>query len=427
LDSVERRSTNKSTEMAPNGPRALERMRKARGALAEFARVSRLSSRRRRKYDTTTFSKRRGARLFAGFVIVSFVLIGFLPFLAAVTYFGFIASSQFVTEAKFTVQGGATPAVDELSALSGLPSTNVLQDTQVVANYIQSRALVDALQNRLDLRHIYSGPDIDPLSRFNPNRPVERLVEYWQGHSDVSIQLPSGIVTVTVRAFSAQDAYEILRTVMSLSEALVNDINKRIIRDNVQSSIEEFNRASVRLSKVRISLEEVRNREGLLDVKQSGKAIGDLIAGLQKEMLRLRQDYDIQKKYLAPGAHQLKVTDSRLKSIGHQIEELEAKLTHTAPTADEHLLSRSMTRFSELELERRLAEKQYATAAAALELARANAERQQIYIQTFVRPLVPQEARYPKRTLAIIIASVCAFGAWAIVWGLASVARNHMA
>ncbi|MCZ8259402.1 MAG: hypothetical protein O9333_04655 [Beijerinckiaceae bacterium] len=86
-----------------------------------------------------------------------------------------------------------------------------------------------------------------------------------------------------------------------------------------------------------------------------------------------------------------------------------------------------MTRFSELELEREIAEKHYGNAIASLELARINAERKKMYLNTFVRPTVPQEAKFPRRVLMIFLTALGALCLWGAIVGTANAIRNHMA
>ena len=146
-------------------------------------------------FDTSAFSRKRDACLSLLFK-VSFVVVFLLPSLAALVYFSLIASPQYVAEARFTVQGGEPIKLDAFSVVTGLPSLTVVQDTQVVTNYIESPSIVRRLEQRLDLRSLYGNESIDWLSRFNPKKPFEKLADYWKTKTDVSIQLPGGIVTV---------------------------------------------------------------------------------------------------------------------------------------------------------------------------------------------------------------------------------------
>ncbi|MGH2551232.1 MAG: hypothetical protein ACRDHN_17740, partial [Thermomicrobiales bacterium] len=183
----------------PRPAKALERSSRVRDSLRQAVRTLRSSSRRRKAFDVGAFTRRRDARLFSLFVKLSFVLIFLLPSLSALVYFTFIASPQYVAEARFTVQGGTPVKLDAFSVVTGLPSVTVVQDTQVVTSYIESPAIVERLQNKLNLRRMYGDKSIDGISRFDAAEPFEKLVEYWKTKEDVSIQLPGGIVAVTVR------------------------------------------------------------------------------------------------------------------------------------------------------------------------------------------------------------------------------------
>ena len=126
-------------------------------------------------------------------------------------------------------------------------------------------------------------------------------------------------------------------------------------------------------------------------------------------------------------APQMRTLKARIDAGQAQIAELEAKLTATDPAEAGQTLSNSMTKFAELDLEHQIAERLYAGAAASLELAKLTGEHKLMYLNTFVRPVAPQEPRYPKRilyTAAVVLGSLAAWGA--LVGGVA-VARNHMA
>ena len=407
---------------------ALERTRRVRSALVEAVRMSRLSSRRRRAFDTGALSRRRGARLVAILYAITFVCVFVIPSVGSIVYFGFVASPQFVTESKFVVQGGSNLRADGIEAVTGLPATNVVQDTQVVVNYIQSAAIVEQLQHRLDIRQLYGNSNIDWVSRFDVTKPFEKLVDYWKSKVEVSIQLPGGLVTVSIRAFSAEDTLRISQAVLEFSEKLVNDLNQRMRKDNVGSSKQEFERAAERLGAVRGALETARNAEGLLDAGHAGRALGELVTGLRADRLKLQQDYESQSAIVLPDAPQMRALKTRIDTISEQIRSLEAKMTSVnATTSTDKLISEVMTKFSELELERRIAERQYSSAAAAFQLAQVSAERRLVYLQTFVLPALPEDPRYPKRALSIIIVCLGSLTIFGIVNAVLTLARNHMA
>ncbi len=61
---------------------------------------------------------------------------------------------------------------------------------------------------------------------------------------------------------------------------------------------------------------------------------------------------------------------------------------------------------------------------AALEQARLASESKLMYINTFVRPVAAQESDFPKRGLDLLIFTGAAVGAWLVMIGGLSLARN---
>jgi capsular polysaccharide transport system permease protein len=408
---------------------ALVRARNLSLALSEAARRARFSMRtRRRNFSDGGLGTRRGAVFVRRAIQISFGLMVVAPSLAVGLYYSFIASDQYMAEAKFTISSNGPPAFDSIGALTGIPAVTVIQDTQIVINYIESRAALEKLDALIDIRRLYSRSEADRLARFDPKRPIEKFVRYWKHMIDVSIKMPSGIVEIKVRAFTPDDAARIAQAILDISESLINDINDRVNRDAVANATQEFDRASARLTHAMLSLEKARNDEGLLDAGKTADALNKLVTETRGGLLELQQEYTTQRKYVAETAPQMRALKSRIDATAAQIAELEAKLTVTRlSSASEPTLATSMTKFSELDLERQIAERLYSGAAASLEIARLTAERKTMYINAFVKPVVPQEPQYPRRFLYSFLICISSLALWGICCGLVVLIRNHMA
>lgn len=407
---------------------ALDRARILSQALSDAARRTRLSTRSRRRYSAGGFAARRGARLMRWAAIVSFCVMVAIPTLATAVYYAFIASDEYVAEARFTVAGGAPPIVDGIGALTGIPAVAVIQDTQIVTNYVESRAALEKLEKLIDIRKLYSTSEADFLSRFNPDKPIEKFLKYWHKMCSVSIQMPAGVVVLKVRAFTPEDAARIAGAVISISEALINDLNERMNKDAVAGAREELERTSRRLTAAQIALERARNEEGILDAAKTGEALNTLITDTRSDLMKLQEQYASQARFVSKSAPQMTDLKARIDATASQIKELEAKLTSAEPgAASEAPLSASMTKFAELDLERQTAERLYAGSVAALELARITAERRLMYLNTFVQPVAPQEPQYPKRILYSALVAIGSLVLWGLCGALAILVRNNMA
>ena len=340
-------------------------------------------------------------------------IFGFLiPALLVVGYLGFGMSSQYMSEARFAVRGGEQIAADPISAFTGLASFTQAQDSLIVVSYVKSRAIVEELERMIGLRKMFSGRDIDWLSRFNEDDSIEDLVKYWRWKIKTNVESPSGIVAIEVHAFSPEDALKIANAVVSASEQLVNSMSTRATQDAIDQARSELVRAEKRLGDVRISLRDLRNAQSTLNPRRSAEGINKLIGELRLERARLEDDANSAKRsQVNEGAPQMQLLRIRIGVIGDQIADLEHQLTSTTDTASTATVSGKITRFDELELERQIAEKQYTLATEAFERARINAERQKVYLATFVSPLLPRDIAWPRYRFWLALAGLVAVAA----------------
>ena len=288
------------------------------------------------------------------------------------------------------------------------------QDSFIVADYINSRAIVDKLEARVGLRELYSHSDIDYISRFNKSKPIESLERYWRWKVSTSIENPSGIVTVDVRAFSPQDAFNIANAVVALSEAEVNELNARAERDLVAQAEREVKRWEKRMRQARDALRDFRNSTGVIDPRAQADSINTLIDQIKSDRIKMEQELSVVSKSLTNQAPQIKDLKSRIQAANDQIEKLRAKLTTRNPSKGGETISRMLIKYDRLELARKVVEKQYTSALAALEGARVSAERRRLYLNAFVKPTLPQEPSEPKRFWYSLASTVVFFTLWMI-------------
>jgi len=410
---------------------ALDRAQAVSKALTNAARRARFSVRARQAYRGGSFEARVGAKVMRVLTVALFIVIVAVPNLVVTVYFCFFASDQYVSEAKFTVSSGVIPKMDGLGSVTGLPPISIVQDTQVVTSYVQSRAMVEQLEGTIGLRDIYSSKSIDWWARFRKDKPIEKFTDYWEKMCDTSISFPSGIVTLTVRAFSPEDAKRIADAVVSRSENLINDLNERMRNDTILASERDMEHAVQDLGQARMQMEFERNAEGLIDVGQTSGALTDLISGLEGDLLKAQQEYQTELRYVTADAPQMKVLSSRITTMQSQLEQLKTQLTsqteQNVSPSDDKALSGKMTKFAELDLNERIAEKRYALSVATVEAARMMSERKMLYLHEIVAPALSQDPEYPKRWLDVGMTFLASVIAWAVSVGAMNFVRDHMA
>ncbi|WP_159726104.1 lipopolysaccharide biosynthesis protein [Methylosinus sp. Ce-a6] len=410
---------------------ALERAEAVSRFLAEAARRARFSARARGAYQKSSFASRRGAKAMRIAFLVLFVAMVAIPNLVGAVYYGLIASDQYVSEAKFTVSSAAIPKLDGLGSVTGLPQMMIFQDTMVIVEYIESRAIVEQLERQVDLRERYGSDRIDWWARFKKSKSIEKFTDYWKKMATATVGFPSGIVTLAVRAFSPADAKTIADKVIANCEQLVNDLNERMRQDTVRASEQDLARAAERLKVARLNLERARNAEGLIDVRQTSKSQSDVLTAVEVELLKYQQEYLTQSRYVDESAPQMRVLKRRIESLEKQVAERRAEITTREAQGLDALakktLSGKMTTFANLDLEHKIAETSYEIATASLDGARLMSERKLLYLHQIESPALPEEARYPRRWLYLGLLLAATLALYGITVGLIAFVRNHMA
>ncbi|MBY6242213.1 lipopolysaccharide biosynthesis protein [Methylosinus sp. Sm6] len=412
-------------------PNPMERAEAVSRFLAEAARRARFSARVRGAYKDSSFGSRRGARAIRVAFATLFVLLVAIPNIVSVVYFGLIASDQYVAEAKFTVSGAETPKPDGSGATIDLPMMMIMQDSLIITSFLESRTLVEQLERQVDLRALYSAPSIDRWARFDASKSIELFVDYWGKMAEAKMGIPSGIVTLTVRAFSPEHARRIADAVVADCDALINSLNERMRGDTVRSSEQDVALAVDRLKTAWVDLERARNEEGLLNVDLASKSQTDVLAGVESELLAAQKEYQIRSHYLEESAPQLRVMRRRIEALESQVAERRAQMTAQeskgVAALAQRTLSGKMTKFASLDLEHNIAQARYQAAVSALDAARQLSQRKMLYLQVIESPSTPEEPRYPRRILYPGLVFLGSLTLWGALIGLITFVRNHMA
>ena len=415
----------------------------ARGKDLEPARRSELDARGAVDLRGALAPKTRSRRRF-GLGGWSFIAIVLLPIFAAGVYLFAFARDQYTAEASFAVRQAESLPTSDLSAgpsLGGsqnggssaqpvsagsiIAGTANLggQDAEIVANYIHSRAIIDALSRSIDIRAIYRRPEADFWARLPANASEEDLTRYWNRMVSVYIQSSSGIVTLSVSAFRREDALALADAVLKASEELVNDLSEKIRADAMRTAENE-----VRLSEgqVRFSLAQLmdfRNAKHLIDPVKSSEANSKLLQQLLLDKIDAEGQLFVAQKTTgidAPGLNSLK---AKLDSINLHVTQLKDQMAGSKEMSTN--LAATISQFEQLELKKQFAERMYGFARDGVERARIASERQQIYLATFAPPTLPQDFSYPLRWTDFLLIGLASIMFWVCCVTVTASIKDH--
>ena len=359
--------------------------------------------------------------------LLAFVAIVVVPTLPTAFYLFAVASDQYVAEFRFTSTAPRRRASSRPRCwpASPRPARRPRSKSQVLVQYIGSRAIVDRIDAALDLRRLFSSPRADWWSRLSLPATIEELVRYWKGQVDPVYDTANGTVTVRVRAFDPGEALRLADAVVTASEALVNQLSQRSRNDALAHANAELAQAEDRLKIVLARTRSFRDREGLIDPARTAEATGTLATRLRDELVKANTDLAILKRYMRDEAPSIQVVSARIRALDAQLRSLGAEMTDPEEARADRL-TRRLEDYEQIESERRFAEASYQLALRAVEQARANADRQRVFIASFVPPSLPEEALYPRRWRTLGTVALIAFALWGIGGLAARSVREHL-
>ena len=358
---------------------------------------------------------------------LSFVALVLIPTAVAAAYYFAVAADQYVAEFRFTLNTADAPRLDPLSLLTGnATQSSATLEAQILTQYISSRTIVEEIDKSLDVRRLFSPPEADWWARLMHSASAEELAHYWKGQVDPFYDPASGTVTVRVRAFAPADALRLSQAVVGACEKLVNDLSLRARRDALRNAEAEVAETEKRLKSALGKIRAFRDREGMIDPERSAEAAGTLATRLRDQLLQANTELATLRTYMRDNAPTVKVLKARIRSLETQRRALAHEMTDPDKVRSD-TLAHALGSYEELESERKFAEAAYQHALQGLDQARANADRQHVFVASFVPPSLPEEALYPRRWRSLGTIALMAFAVWGIGGLAAQSIRDHLA
>jgi len=354
---------------------------------------------------------------------VVFLLTVVLPTLLAIIYYGLIASPQYVSQADFVVRGQTSQTPGLLAGiLSSGGATGGSEDTYAVQDYVMSRDAAQLLLKTQDLAHVFNVPEADALARF-PNfysgRTFEHFYSYYKKHVKAELDTTTGLSTLSVRTFSAATSQRIARALLTAAEQLINEMNARQRENIIAASLRERDTAISHLQGLNTRIDAYRNQTGLLDPQRQSQPLLTDLAGLDTARMTTRVQLE-QLRRSTPSSPLIEVLTRRLNALDQEIANSATKVT-----GDGKSFVPKISGYEDLVFQRQLLEREVSAADAALDTARIQADRQQLYLEEISRPDLPDYPAYPRSVADIAIVFVTMLGMYLIGALLVAGAREH--
>ena len=149
---------------------------------------------------------------------------------------------------------------------------------------------------------------------------------------EVAYDSSGGIIDVTVRAFTPEDARAIAREILAESSALVNQLSDQSREDAVRFARDELAEAEAHLRDVRQELADFRRDHNIVDPSSDVASQSGLLNALNQELAQALVDRDVLTSYAAEGDQRVIQANRRIDAITDRIEDERRTLGVTGVT-----------------------------------------------------------------------------------------------
>lgn len=356
--------------------------------------------------------RRRHRRL-----VLSFFVLVLMPLAAAIFYLWFVAQDQYASTTGFTVrreEGGSS--ADLLGNLSQFAGGGGTRDSDVLYEFIQSQGIVQAIDERLDLRSLYSTHwPADPLFALWPDSSIEDLLWYWQRMVRISYDQSTGLIELRVLAFEPEVAQVIGEEIVAESQAMINALNAAARDDLMRYAEADLDNAVARLKAAREAMTLFRTRTQIVDPNADLQGQMGVVNFLQQQLAEALIELDDVSETTTRTDPRVVNLTRRIAAIRTRIAQERESFANQSVAGVEEDYPTLMSEYEGLVVDREYAERAYTAALTSLDVARNNIARQSRYLAAYVQPTLPQTPEYPQRFVLSLLAGLFLVLAWSIM------------
>ncbi|HMN78082.1 MAG TPA: capsular biosynthesis protein [Burkholderiaceae bacterium] len=348
-----------------------------------------------------------------------------LPMLLATLYYTVFAADRYVSESTVALERASSdasslPGVALLLAGLSSPSRG---DAFYLRQYMQSLALLQVLDAKLDLRKHYGAEKLDVFSRLWADSSQERFLEYFRNRVDVLVDDNSATVTVRVQGFDPKFAQALNQAILKESERFVNEMSHSLARERLSFAESELARAAEHLERSTTEVLAFQSKHSLLDPSIDAQASGALSAQMQASITKSEAELRGLRSFMTENAPQVKALRAQIVATQAQLEVERARATGSS--AQSERLGALTIEFKGLRMRTEFAADAYKVALVAIESARMDATRKLTSLVLIEPATLPETAEYPRRLYNLATLLVGCLLLYAVVRLVLATIREH--
>ena len=348
-------------------------------------------------------------------IVFSFMLLVVIPSALVATYLFFVASDQYASTSGFSIrkeeQSSAIELLGGITELSGSSSS----DTDVLYEFIQSQQLVASIDEKIDLKAIWSRSGPDWYFGLEPGGTIEDLVDHWERMVRISYDSGTQLLEIRALAFTPEDAQRITTEILEQSTAKINELSDIAREDTLRYTRADLDGTIEQLKEARQVVTEFRNRNQLVNPEADLEVQTSLLGSLQGQLAETLIEVEMLRGSTRAEDPRLDQGERRIEVIREQIAEERQKLGFIEGSNGTRAFADIVGEYERLIVDREIAEEAYAAARTAYEASLAEARRQSRYLAPHVLPSLAEKSQYPQRLTLLVLFSGFIFLIWSVL------------
>ncbi len=338
---------------------------------------------------------------------ISFRVALLIVVLIVSSYLLFFQADRYASTAKLVVRQLANFESSSLS-LSNILSGNVgkSDDSSIIIEYIRSREMMQYLDEKLDLRRLFSRKEADVFSSMSSDADEDSLYSFYLQFVKAKTSNDSPIINLEVQGFNSDDAEEIAELIIKQSESFINKISKDTARQQLDFIRKEVVISEENILSAQEDLQKIQEKFNAPDPSAEVLSTVTLISELEKKLSFNRIDLN-KINASQSDSTAAKNIESEIKAIDDEIQKQKQRIIKTG---SEDIAENMNMLFEYKNSERKLdfAVDAHKAALAAQEKVRTTSAQNLKKLVVITGPTTESEARYPNRlyNLSLFLCSV---------------------
>ncbi|MDM7458923.1 MAG: capsule biosynthesis protein, partial [Paracoccus sp. (in: a-proteobacteria)] len=396
---------------APLAPPALP----SREALTQERRLAEI-----REIQRDIARRRRRKLMMLGLRLAFFV---FLPTILAGLYYTRYATPLYSTNSSFQIQ--QADAIGQSSgAASALAGRMASPDSVMVQEYLTSMDAMMRLDTDRGFKRVYQDPAIDPIQRLPQDASNAEAYKVYKKTVKIGYDPTDGILKMEVSAPDPALSMDFAQTLLTYAEEQIDQLTQRLREDQMKGSRESYNDAEAKVRAAQDKVLSLQSQLGIIDPTAESGMVMQRISSLENELSKKRLELGQLLDNPAPNQSRVDGVRGDVRRIETMIAQEREKLTIASQNRTSLADMTGQMRIAEADLQTRQA--LLAAMAEQMELSRIEANKQVRYLLVGVRPVLPDEASYPKAFQNTFVAFLIFSGIYLMLSLTASVLREQV-